>query len=96
MLRQYVDGVRYPFHCDFYVRPLDLFIELNASWTHGGHWFDENNPLDVEIRDDWYMRAVRQKSLYYAMAIDVWTDRDLLKKRTAEANHLNYLVFLGQ
>lgn len=93
VLRQYVDAVRYPFHCDFYVRPLDLFIELNASWTHGGHWFDENNPLDVEIRDDWYMRAVRQKSLYYAMAIDVWTDRDLLKKRTAEANHLNYLVF---
>lgn len=93
VLRQYVDDVRYPFHCDFYVRPLDLFIELNASWTHGGHWFDENNPLDVEIRDDWYMRAVRQKSLYYAMAIDVWTDRDLLKKRTAEANHLNYLVF---
>lgn len=93
VLRQYVDAVRYPFHCDFYVRPLDLFIELNASWTHGGHWFDENNPLDVEIRDDWYMRAVRQKSLYYAIAIDVWTDRDLLKKRTAEANHLNYLVF---
>lgn len=93
VLRQYVDAVRYPFHCDFYVRPLDLFIELNASWTHGGHWFDENNPLDVEIRDDWYMRAVRQKSLYYAIAIDVWTDRDLLKKRIAEANHLNYLVF---
>lgn len=30
---------RYPFLCDFYIKPLDLYIELNLYWTHGGHFF---------------------------------------------------------
>ena len=27
---------RYPFACDFYISSLDLFIECNYHWTHGG------------------------------------------------------------
>ena len=93
IVRQHVDKERYPFHCDFYVKPFDLFIELNASWTHGGHWFDENNPLDLDRLAFLQQRAKFRGSRFYYSAIRVWTDRDLLKKRTAEANHLNYLVF---
>ena len=32
--RQYKDD-RYPFSCDFYIVPLDMFIELNLFFSHG-------------------------------------------------------------
>lgn len=47
IIRQYSDN-RYPFCCDFYLKSLDLFIELNFHWTHGGHPFDENSQADQE------------------------------------------------
>ena len=48
VVRQYRDE-RYPFACDFYIKSLDLFIECNYSWTHGGHPFDENNEEDLKL-----------------------------------------------
>ena len=30
---------RYPFHVDFYITSLDIFIEINAHYAHGGHIF---------------------------------------------------------
>ena len=35
VITQYKDD-RYPFACDFYIPSLDLFIECNYHWTHGG------------------------------------------------------------
>ena len=29
IVRQYYDKERYPFHCDFYIKSEDLFIEFN-------------------------------------------------------------------
>lgn len=84
---------RYPFHCDFYIKSLDLFIELNGTWTHGGHFFDENNQVDIMILNEWKQRASEKGSRYYHVAIDTWTRRDLLKLQTAVDNNLNYLVF---
>ena len=37
--RQYRDN-RYPFRCDFYLKPLDMFIEVNLHWTHYTHPFN--------------------------------------------------------
>ena len=34
---------RYPYHCDFYIVEDDLFIELNAHWTHGGRPYDHDD-----------------------------------------------------
>ena len=93
VIRQYMDRVRYPFHCDFYVTTLDLFIELNATWTHGGHWFDAENALDLQQLFKWKERALHRGSQYYKAAIHTWTEADLLKRSVAETNHLNYLVF---
>lgn len=91
VVRQYKES-RYPFHCDFYLKSLDLFIELNATWIHGGHWFDVNNVDDIATLDFW-----RQKVLdghrFYGVAIDVWSVRDVKKLQTALNNRLNYLVF---
>ena len=89
VVRQYADPVRYPFRCDFYIKPFDMFIELNASWTHGGHWFDEHNSLDVSTLLSW----ADHHSRYYDSAIHVWTVRDPMKRQCAIDNGLNYLVF---
>ena len=40
IVRNYVDE-RYPYHVDFYVKPLDLFIELNGDRCHNNHWYDK-------------------------------------------------------
>lgn len=32
---------KYPFNCDFFIVPCNLFIELNCSWTHGKHPYDK-------------------------------------------------------
>lgn len=80
---------RYPFACDFYIKSLDLFIELNAHWTHGGHWFDENDEDDRK-----QLAFLREKSASsYQKVIYTWAVRDPLKRKTAEDNNLNYLVF---
>lgn len=92
VVRQYMDD-RYPFHCDFYISTLDLFIELNANWTHGGHWFDSNNPLDLEKLACWQDRVLHQGSQFYKSAIHVWTVTDIKKRETAMVSNLNYLVF---
>ena len=89
--REYNDDERYPFFCDFYIKPLDLFIELNGIWTHGFHWFDENNEDDVKKLKGWMQKNTK----FYRTAIEVWTERDVLKRKTARKNNLNYVVFWG-
>lgn len=79
----------YPYCADAYIRSLDLYIELNAFWTHGGHWFDVNNEDDLCLLNIWKSKT----SSIYATAVQTWTDTDLKKKACAENNHLNYLVF---
>ena len=82
---------RYPFSCDLYVKSLDLFIEINAFWTHSDHFFDENNLDDLRDFED-----LKERSEYDNHAInllDTWTKRDVIKRETAIKNNLNYLVF---
>lgn len=81
---------RYPYYCDFYIEEDDLFIELNAHWTHGGHPFDENNEDDLEKLAEWEEKAKTSK--FYANAIQTWTVRDVEKQQCAKENKLNYIV----
>lgn len=86
--RQYRDE-RYPFQCDFYVKSRDLFIELNATWTHGGHWYDAENDNDVARLAEWRLKD----SAYYDNAAMTWSVRDVEKRQTAKKNDLNYVTF---
>lgn len=86
--RQYQSD-RYDFACDFYVRSRDLYIELNATWTHGGHWYDKDSNADTVVLEAWKSKG----SEYYITAVEVWTERDVSKRETAKKNNLNYLVF---
>lgn len=87
---QYSTDPRYPFNCDFYIKSLDLFIELNIHWTHGGHLYDPQNPADVEKLATWEEKALT--SDFYKNAIETWTLRDVEKHTWAIKNNLNYKV----
>ena len=90
--RQYKDRVRYPFNCDFYIKSLDLFIELNFSWTHGGHPFDVNNKEDIETLNKWKSNNKN----YEENAIYTWTDLDVRKLNTFKLNNLNYVILYNE
>jgi hypothetical protein len=90
VVRQYKDK-RYPFLCDFYIKSIDTFIELNISWTHGEHPFDNKNPADLAKLNQWREKAKTSK--YYENAITTWTLRDPAKIAVARANQLNYILY---
>lgn len=90
VIRQY-KSIEYPYTCDFYIKSLDAYIELNINWTHGSHKFNSFDRLDQKKLALWEEKA--KESKYYQNAIEVWTRRDLEKFRTAEQNSLNYLAF---
>lgn len=80
---------RYPYPCDFYIRSCDVFIELNAHYSHGGHWFDINDEHDVRRRDAW----LASTSTANKMAAETWCVRDVEKRTCARHSGLRYLVF---
>ena len=89
VVRQYKDE-RYPFSCDFYIKSQDLFIELNAHWTHGGRPYKEEDSICQQQLHEWLLKA--KSSDYYKQAIDTWTRLDVKKCTTALDNKLNYTV----
>lgn len=84
--RQYKSDI-YPFSADFYIIPNDLYIEIQGSWTHGPHPFDETNKDDIILKDKW----LNKKSEYYKSAIDVWLDRDPKKRQIAKEQNINFI-----
>lgn len=90
VLRQYKDTKRYPFCCDFYIPSKDLFIELNAHWTHGGKHYDPQDNFCKQQLQEWLIKS--QDSKYYEQAINTWTVLDVNKYTIAKQNNLNYLV----
>ena len=83
--RQYKDE-RYPYCCDFYIPELDLFIECNFHWTHGGHAYDKNSIADQVKVQRWKFKNTK----YYNNAINNWTERDVNKRNKAKENNLSY------
>ena len=84
--RQY-NSKLYPFNCDFYIPKLDLYIEYQGSWTHGNHPFDKTNTSDINILNIWK----NKNTDYYNNAINIWTIKDPLKRKTAKTNNINLL-----
>ena len=85
VIRQYKSDV-YPFNCDFYIPSLDLYIECQYGWTHGGKPF-EGTESDNIIIENWKSKNTE----YYNNAIETWTVRDVKKRTTALQNKLNYI-----
>lgn len=89
VLRNYKTS-KYPYRCDFYIKPLNLYIEINNHWTHGEHPFDENNPEDINILNKWKEKA--EISQFYKNAIETWTVRDVEKLNCLRNNNLNFKI----
>lgn len=105
VIRWYKDNNRYPFECDFYIKSLDLFIELNFHWTHGGVPFDKNNENHKTLVNYWLEKSkevytkndIKGKNKeYYTKAIYVWTELDPLKLKVFKDNKLNYKIFYNE
>lgn len=90
VVRQYCDDDRYPFAADFYIPERDLFIELNGSWSHGGHWYEADREMDQKTVQTWRTRGKRSK--YYTNALETWTQRDVRKREAARKARLNYVT----
>lgn len=88
IIRQYKDDERYPYKCDFYIPDIDVFIEYDGYWTHGGHDFDQNNEDDIKRLNIWKSK----ENKLYETAIRVWTIDDPEKRRVAKKNNLKYIV----
>lgn len=86
--REYVSG-EYPYHADFYDSDRNLFIEVNAHWTHGGHCYDTFSAFDANKLDAWQAKSSR----YIDKAIKTWTLSDVNKRQCARDNKLNYVTF---
>ena len=84
---QYKSDV-YPFACDFYIPSLNLYIECNYHWTHGGKPY-EGTDEDNIILEKWKSKQTE----FYNNAIHCWTIRDVNKRNIAKANKLNYIEF---
>lgn len=90
VVRQYRDEKRYPFAVDFYIPERDLFIELNGSWSHGGHWYEVDREMDQKTVQTWLRKG--KKSKYYRVALETWTKRDVRKREAARQAELNYVT----
>ena len=77
----------YPFNCDFYFPDIDLYLEIQGSWVHGGRPFDSTNKDDLLLLEQWKKKNTK----FYDIAVNTWTVRDVLKRETAKKNNLNYL-----
>ena len=88
VLYQY-QSKQYPFACDFYIKSLDLYIELQGTWLHGSEPFDATNVEHQQKLNEWQQKS--QTSQFYRNAIDVWTVRDPLKRLTAINNGIKLI-----
>ena len=89
VLRNY-KTLEYPYRCDFYIKSLNLYIEINNHWTHGEHPFDKNNPKDVNTLNKWKEKS--ENSQFYKNAIETWTIRDVEKLNCLRNNNLNFKI----
>lgn len=78
---------QYPYSCDFFIPGLNLYVEIQGSWTHGKHPFNSESNDDIKKLNYWKSKD----NEYYNNAIYTWTDLDVRKRQCAKDNHINYL-----
>ena len=89
MKRQYKSKL-YPKKCDYYIPCIDTYIELQGSWTHGGHPYGSRKN-DVQIVEMWKNKNTQ----YYNNAVLVWTKSDVEKREIAKRNNLKFYELWG-
>ena len=79
---------KYPFHCDFYIKSKDLFIEYQGFYSHGDRKF---------VGDEGQIRQLKQlidrNNTACSNIINTWAFSDVVKRKIAEINGLNWIEF---
>lgn len=83
IVRGYVDSIRYPFNCDFYIKSKDLFIEYQGHQTHGREPYDPTRTEHQEYLHDMLNRGVDMTT---------WTTRDVKKLNWAKKSKIKLLL----
>lgn len=91
IFREYNQDPRYPFKCDFYIKSIDTFVELNLFLTHGIKPYNSNDDECIALLELYKERAKTQS--IYNSVINNWTVRDVLKLKTAQSNNLKYIMY---
>lgn len=86
ILREYKDKYRYPYRCDFYIKSLDLFIEVQGYYTHGKEPYNPNS-----IKHQILVQKYKERYGPNCQAITIWTIKDVEKRNKAKENNLKYL-----
>lgn len=76
------------YHCDFYVKSLDLFIELQIFWAHG------SAPFTGTQEDNRYLSELKEKAKVkpiYNRMIEGWAGTDIVKRNVAANNRLKFI-----
>ena len=76
----------YPFHIDIYIKEMDVYIEYQGTWTHGGHPYNPNDHNDVVQAEKWKTKGTD----YYTSAYNTWTVMDPHKREIAKQNNLRW------
>jgi len=85
VVRQYKCD-KYPYHCDFFIKSKNIFIEVQCSHFHHFHPFDKNDMNDIIELE----RLKEQTKPQYKQIIDTWTVYDVKKRNTAKESNLIY------
>lgn len=85
--------------CDFYIVPLDLYVELQYSQYHMHEPFDKNDVEHQRILQNLRSKSIElhskpnaRKQNQYDKMIEVWTIRDVEKIEFAKKLNLNLLL----
>lgn len=82
----------YPWHVDFYIYDLDLYIEINNFWTHNNHFYDESKDKSEKLD----LIEKSKISKLYEVELKTWTISDIRKRDHAKKNYLNYVVLWNE
>ena len=77
------------YRVDFYIKSIDLFIEIQGFYSHGTHEFNCNDENDIKE-----LEKIKNKTNgndLYNQKIICWTYSDPIKRNVAKENNLNYI-----
>lgn len=85
----------YKWNCDFYIKSLDLFIEVQGTKEHNNHPFNPNDQNDLNelalLKQKEQEKLKEKNYTRYSSIIEDWTVIDPMKRQVAQENHLKYL-----
>lgn len=85
----------YKWNCDFYIKSLDLFIEVQGTKKHNNHPFNPNDQNDLNelalLKQKEQEKLKEKNYTRYSSIIEGWTVIDPMKRQVAQENHLKYL-----